>query len=133
MMKLIIHTDGGSRGNPGPAGIGAVLSDESGAVKKEISEYIGKATNNQAEYTALVRALEEARNLGAKEVQIAMDSELIVKQLKQEYKVKNKDLAPLFVKVWNLLSWFEKWSIKHVLREKNKRADELVNHSLDKR
>jgi len=132
-MKLIIHTDGGSRGNPGPAGIGAVLSDESGAVKKEISEYIGKATNNQAEYTALVRALEEARNLGAKEVQIAMDSELIVKQLKQEYKVKNKDLAPLFVKVWNLLSRFEKWSIKHVLREKNKRADELVNHSLDKR
>ncbi|PIP67076.1 MAG: ribonuclease H [Parcubacteria group bacterium CG11_big_fil_rev_8_21_14_0_20_41_14] len=133
MMKLIIHTDGGSRGNPGPAGIGAVLSDESGAVKKEISEYIGKATNNQAEYTALVRALEEARNLGAKEVQIAMDSELIVKQLKQEYKVKNKDLAPLFVKVWNLLSWFEKWSIKHVLREKNKRADELVNDALDKK
>ncbi|OIO49227.1 MAG: hypothetical protein AUJ34_01510 [Parcubacteria group bacterium CG1_02_41_12] len=132
-MKLIIHTDGGSRGNPGPAGIGAVLSDESGAVKKEISEYIGKATNNQAEYTALVRALEEARNLGAKEVQIAMDSELIVKQLKQEYKVKNKDLAPLFVKVWNLLSWFEKWSIKHVLREKNKRADELVNDALDKK
>ena len=132
-MKLIIHTDGGSRGNPGPAGIGAVLSDESGAVKKEISEYIGKATNNQAEYTALVRALEEARNLGAKEVQIAMDSELIVKQLKQEYKVKNKDLAPLFVKVWNLLSRFEKWSIKHVLREKNKRADELVNDALDKK
>ena len=133
MSKLIIHTDGGSRGNPGPAGIGAVFSDERGIVKKEISEYIGKATNNQAEYTALVRALEEAQNLGAKEVQIVMDSELIVKQLKQEYKVKNKDLAAFFAKAWNLLNRFDKWSVKHVPREKNKRADELVNKALDKK
>ena len=129
--KLIIHTDGGSRHNPGPAGIGAVLSDAQGKKVKEVSEYVGKATNNQAEYTALVRALEEAQKLSAKEVQIVMDSELIVKQLKQEYKVKNKDLAPLFVKVWNLLNKFDKWSVKHVKRDKNKRADELVNKALD--
>lgn len=132
-MKLIIHTDGGSRGNPGDAGIGAVLADSSGIVKKEISEHIGKATNNQAEYTALIRALEEAKKYRADSIQIFMDSELIVKQLKQEYKVKNKDLAPLFVKVWNLLNGFDKWSVQHVMREKNKRADELVNKALDKR
>jgi len=132
-MKLIINTDGGSRGNPGPAGIGAVLSDEKGNIAKEISECIGNATNNQAEYKALVCALEEAKKLKADEVNILMDSELIVKQLKQEYKVKNKDLAPLFVKVWNLLNEFSKWSIKHIKRDKNKRADELVNKALDKK
>ncbi|MBU2575833.1 ribonuclease HI family protein [Patescibacteria group bacterium] len=132
-MKLIIHTDGGSRGNPGPAGIGVVLLNSSGKKVKEVSEYIGKATNNQAEYTALVRGLEEAQKLGADDVQIVMDSELIVKQLKQEYKVKNKDLASLFVNAWNLLNQFSKWSVKHVKRNKNKRADELVNQAIDKK
>lgn len=132
-MKYILYTDGGSRGNPGPAGIGAVLFDESNKVIKEISEYIGEATNNQAEYKALIRGLEEVQNFKADEVQIIMDSELIVKQIKQEYKVKNKDLAPLFVKAWNLLNKFSKWSIKHVKRDKNKHADELVNKALDKK
>jgi len=130
-MKLTINTDGGSRGNPGPSGIGAVLVDQKGGILKEISEYIGEGTNNQAEYTALVRALEEAKKLKADEVSIFMDSELIVKQIKQEYKVKNKDLGVLFVKVWNLLQKFAKWDIKHVRREKNKKADELVNKALD--
>jgi len=130
-MKLTINTDGGSRGNPGPSGIGAVLVDQKGGILKEISEYIGEGTNNQAEYTALVRALEEAKKLKADEVSIFMDSELIVKQIKQEYKVKNKDLGVLFVKVRNLLQKFAKWDIKHVRREKNKKADELVNKALD--
>jgi len=131
-MKLVIHTDGGSRGNPGPSGIGVVFSDARGKKVKEISEYIGKATNNQAEYTALVRALEEAKKLKTDEVSIIMDSELIVKQLKQEYKVRDKDLAALFVKAWNLLQGFTSYSVKHVKRDKNKRADELVNQAIDK-
>jgi ribonuclease HI len=132
MKKIIIHTDGGARGNPGPAGIGAVLSDENGEVIKELSKYIGKATNNQAEYQALVLALEEAKNIGAKEIDVFMDSELIVKQMNHEYKVKNKDLAPLFIKVYNLTLSFPKISFKHVRRENNKRADELVNLAIDK-
>jgi len=132
MKKIIIHTDGGARGNPGPAGIGAVLSDENGEVIKELSKYIGKATNNQAEYQALVLALEEAKNIGAKEIDVFMDSELIVKQMNHEYKVKNKDLAPLFIKVYNLTLSFAKVSFKHVRRDSNKRADELVNLAIDK-
>jgi ribonuclease HI len=130
-MKVIINTDGGSRSNPGPSAIGVVLSDKNGNVLKEVSETIGIATNNQAEYSALVRGLQEAKKLKADEVDIMMDSELVVKQIKQEYKVKDKDLAILFVKAWNILQTFEKWSIKHVRREKNERADELVNKALD--
>lgn len=130
-MKLTIYTDGGARGNPGPAGIGVVLIDPKNKIVKEVSEYIGEATNNQAEYQALIRGLEEAKKLGAAEVSVIMDSELVIKQLKQEYKVRDKDLQPLFVKAWNLLHGFKKYSLRHVLRAKNKRADVLVNRAIE--
>ncbi|OJI06357.1 hypothetical protein BK004_04305 [bacterium CG10_46_32] len=132
-MKLTIQTDGGARGNPGPSGIGVVITDEKRTTIKEISEYIGKATNNQAEYIALIRGLEEAKKLGAFEVSIVMDSELIIKQLKGEYKVRDAKLAVLFVKAWNMLQSFSSYSVKHVLRAKNKRADELVNEAIDQK
>jgi len=129
--KLIIHTDGGARNNPGPAGIGAVIYDEKKNIVKEISEYIGEATNNQAEYKAVIRALEEAKKLGADELEFYLDSELVVRQLNREYKVKNKELAPLFMKVYNLSQGFKKISFQHVIRERNKEADALVNKAID--
>lgn len=130
--KLTIFTDGGARGNPGPAGIGVVIKDKAKVIKN-ISEYIGEATNNQAEYTALIRGLEEAKKIGAQEVEVVMDSELVVKQTKREYKVKDKNLGTLFVKVWNLLQGFSNYKIRHVKRAYNKKADELVNNAIDKR
>ena len=131
-MKLTIFTDGGSRGNPGPSGIGVVIKDVSGQTVKKVSEYIGPTTNNQAEYQALARGLEEAKKLGGSELEIIMDSELVVKQVKREYKVRDKNLAPIFLKTWNLLQGFKKYTIHHVLRHKNKQADELVNQAIDK-
>jgi len=130
--KFIIHTDGGARNNPGPAGIGCVLCDEKKSVIKEISEYIGETTNNQAEYRAVLRAIEEAKKLGAEELEFYLDSELIVRQLKREYKVKNKELAPLFVKIYNLSQQFKKITFTHVRREFNKEADRLVNEAIDR-
>ncbi len=135
--KLIIYTDGGARGNPGPAGIGCVIYDPSagsGQVKKvaEVSKFIGKTTNNQAEYKAVIAALEKAKELGAKEVEIYSDSELVTQQLNQKYKIKNKNLAPLFVRIWNLSIGFKKISYKHISRELNKEADRLVNLAIDK-
>lgn len=129
---LIIHTDGGARGNPGPAGIGIYMTTPTGEVVKEIAEYIGETTNNQAEYQALIRGLEEARELGAQTLQIFMDSELIVKQIKREYKVKNKDLAPLFAGVNSLSQQFKNVSVEHVPRAQNKEADRLVNEAIDR-
>ena len=96
MAKIIIHSDGGARGNPGPAGIGAVLNNEKGEVLAEISKYLGETTNNQAEYQALIAGLEKAKELKAEELECYLDSELVVKQLNREYKVKNAELAPLF-------------------------------------
>jgi len=140
--KLIIHTDGGARGNPGPAGIGAVIQAD-GRIVKEIAEYIGETTNNQAEYKAVIRALEEAKKLSTQaalggqgrsqdiELGFYLDSELVVKQLKREYKVKNKELAPLFMKIYNLTQCFKKVSFTHVIRERNKEADALVNKAID--
>lgn len=130
-MKLTIHTDGGARGNPGSAGIGVVITDEKGLVKKEIGEHIGNATNNQAEYCALIRGLEAAHKLGANEVVVVMDSELIIKQIKGEYRVRDKELQTLFVRAWNLLQKFSSYSMRHVMRSKNKEADALVNKALD--
>jgi len=130
--KLKLYTDGGSRGNPGPAGIGAVLFDEKGNVVAEISEYIGETTNNQAEYKALIAGLIEAKELGASELEVFLDSELVVKQLNREYRVKDKDLAPLFVQVYNTSLSFKKVIFKHIFREKNELADKLVNQALDK-
>jgi ribonuclease HI len=130
--KLIIFTDGGARGNPGPAGIGCVILDEQGNAVAEISEYIGETTNNQAEYKALLAGLTKAKDLGAKEIDVFLDSELVVKQMNREYRVKDKDLAPLFVKVYNLTLGFKRIIFKHIRRKKNELADELVNQALDK-
>lgn len=129
MIKATLHTDGGARGNPGPAGIGAVL--KIGEKESLFKRYIGETTNNQAEYQALLLGLREAKEAGATEVECYLDSELVVKQLKREYRVKDKDLAVLFVKVWNLMSEFKKVSFHHVRREQNKLADQLANEAMD--
>jgi ribonuclease HI len=130
--KLIIFTDGGARGNPGPAGIGAVLYDASHNLVAEVSEYLGIATNNQAEYKALIAALKKAIQMGAKELDCYLDSELVVKQLKREYKVKNKELAPLFLEIHNLSISFKNISYTHIPREKNAAADKLANEAMDR-
>ncbi|MDD4901684.1 MAG: ribonuclease HI family protein [Patescibacteria group bacterium] len=131
--KLIIYTDGGARGNPGPAAIGAVLQNEAGETVAEISEYIGETTNNQAEYRAVIAAMEKAKKLGAEELQFFLDSELVVCQLNREYKVRDKGLAPLFMKIYNGSMSFKKVTFKHIRRELNVEADRLVNLALDKR
>lgn len=128
-MKATLHTDGGARGNPGPAGIGAVL--EIGGKQNEFKRYIGETTNNQAEYQALVMGLERAKEHGATEIDCLLDSELVVKQLNREYRVKDKDLAKQFLKVWNLMAEFKKVTFKHIYRENNKIADRLVNEAID--
>jgi ribonuclease HI len=132
MNKLIIFTDGGARGNPGPAGIGAAIYDENKVMVAEISEYLGVTTNNQAEYKALIAAISKAKELGAKELDCYLDSELVVKQLKREYKVKNKDLAPLFLSIHNLSLNFNKISYTHIPRERNSEADRLANEAMDR-
>lgn len=132
MEKIIIHSDGGARGNPGPAGIGAILHSADSKVIAEISKYIGETTNNQAEYQALIAALEKAKELKAQEVDCFLDSELVVKQLNREYKVKNAELAPLFLKVHNLSLSFKKIKFSHVRRELNKEADCLANRAMDR-
>ena len=130
--KLTIYTDGGARGNPGPAGIGAGIFDEKGNTVEEISKYIGQATNNQAEYQALIAGLTKAKELGVEKIEFFLDSELVVKQLNREYRVKDKDLALLFVQAYNLTLGFKKVIFKHIGREKNELADKLVNLALDK-
>jgi len=138
--KIIIHTDGGSRGNPGPAAIGAVIE---GSMKYEVgsreyAEYIGEATNNEAEYRAVIFALKKAKQLLGKEtaaktvLEIRLDSELVGKQLSGEYKILEKELQPLFIEAWNLMRDFGKVVFKIILREENQRADRLVNTELDR-
>lgn len=126
--KAVIYSDGASSGNPGPAGIGAVVIIDD--KKKTISEFIGIATNNVAEYTALLRALEMVKDKGVEEVEIYLDSELIVRQLKGIYKVKNEGLKPLFAKVKKLLEAFGAVEINHVPREMNKEADALSKKAI---
>lgn len=126
MQKITIYTDGGARGNPGPAGIGVHIVG-----KGDYKKYIGKATNNQAEYQAVIFALEKAKIFNAKEIDFYLDSELVVNQLNGLYKVKDKDLGKLFVKIWNLKMEFKKVTFTHVPREKNKEADKLVNQAID--
>jgi phosphoribosylglycinamide formyltransferase-1 len=128
---VTIYVDGGSRGNPGPAAAAFVLKDKKGAQLSAKAFFIGKATNNVAEYTAIIKALEAAKHVGAKEAVIYSDSELLVRQLGGQYKVKSENIAPLFQQAMGLLSEFEKWQIRHILREKNKQADKLVNDALD--
>jgi ribonuclease HI len=130
-MKLTIFADGGSRGNPGPAASGTVLTDERGAVVREIARYIGVTTNNVAEWQGLINGLEAAVELGATEVVIRLDSELVVKQLKGIYRVKHPNMIPLHAKAKTLLRKFERFDIGHVPRKANAAADALVNAALD--
>ena len=128
--KLSIYTDGGARGNPGPAGIGVVIFDGKKKIK-ELKKYIGIATNNVSEYTAVIYALQEALMQKAEEVELNLDSELVVQQLEGEYRVKNANIRPLFEQAMHLISGFKKIKIKHIPREENKEADRLVNKAIN--
>lgn len=130
-MKLEIYTDGGARGNPGPSGCGVVIYDKQSKIVREYTKFLKRATNNQAEYEALILALQKAKALNAKEVDCYLDSQLVVEQLNHRYKVKNSILGSLFIKVWNLSQFFKKINYHHIPREKNKRADKLVNQVID--
>ena len=130
--KIKIFTDGGARGNPGPAAIGIVIKDDNDQILKTYSEYLGETTNNQAEYKALIKGLELAKEFKPKQVICYLDSELVVKQMNQEYKVKDKDLQLLFVKAWNMAVSFKKVEYHHIRRNLNKEADRLLNQELDK-
>ena len=130
-MKGILHADGGARGNPGPAGIGVVLKDGSGEVIGEIAQGIGHATNNVAEYRALIAGLELALAKGITEIEIFLDSELVVSQLKGEWKIKKDTLRTLAVQARRLMNRFESSSITHVPREHNADADKLANQGMD--
>ena len=137
MKKLIIFTDGGSRGNPGPSAVGVVICNEKLQPIKKYSEYLGKATNNEAEYQAALFAMEKIKALFGKkiaknsEIEIRSDSEFLVKQLKGEYKVLEPKIQALFLKAWNLRLDFKKVKFKFIRREKNQQADEMVNQALD--
>ncbi len=131
MPRLTINVDGGARGNPGPAAIGVVVRDADGEVLEERGERIGRATNNVAEYRALLLGIERAAALGADELELVGDSELVVKQLKGEYKVKDATMRELNAEVKAALRDFESWSIRHVRRAENADADRLVNQALD--
>lgn len=130
-MKLVVNVDGGARGNPGPAAIGAVVRDVDGEVLEERGERIDKATNNVAEYRAVLLGIERAAALGASELELVGDSELIVRQVKGEYKVKDATMRKLHGEVKRALQPFDRWSIRHVRREQNTEADRLVNAVLD--
>jgi ribonuclease HI len=130
-LRLVVHVDGGARGNPGPAAVGVVVSTPEGDVLDEVGEPIGVATNNVAEYRGLLRGLERARALGATEVDIVNDSELVARQLTGAYKVKHTAMKPLHAEAMAALRGFDRWGIRSVPRAENARADELVNQALD--
>jgi len=130
-MKLTIFTDGGARGNPGPAAAGIVIKDESGKKLDAFGTYLGEQTNNYAEYSALIAGLKRAAELNGKEIECMLDSELIVNQMKGLYKVKEPTLQKLFVQAYNASTKFKKIVYHHIPREKNKEADKLVNDTLD--
>ena len=131
MTRLGVNFDGGSRGNPGPAGIGVVVRDGEGNVLEELGERIGEATNNVAEYKALLRGIELAAAHGATELELVGDSQLVVRQVEGRYKVKNAGIRPLHAEVKQALAGFDSWSIRHVRRAENGDADRLVNEALD--
>jgi ribonuclease HI len=135
MKKIIIYTDGGARGNPGPAGIGVVICDgvDENKVLATHKKYIGETTNNQAEYRAVVLGLEEAKKMAATEVAVRLDSELVCQQINGEFKLKNKDFQDSFIKIWNLRQSFKKITFQYIPREKNRLADKLVNQAIDQR
>jgi ribonuclease HI len=130
-MKVIVHVDGGARGNPGPAAAASVVADLGGEVLDEHARLLGEVTNNVAEYRALLLGLERARALGATEVEVVNDSELIAKQVKGIYKVKHAAMHPLHLEAMAALRQFERWSIRSVPRARNAHADALVNAALD--
>ncbi len=135
--KVIVYTDGGSRGNPGEAALGVVIMDEKENIIKEYGERLGVKTNNEAEYSAIISALKKVKAMFGKEkakkieVDMRMDSELAMKQLTGQYKIESEKIIPLFVDVWNLRLDFAKVTFSHVPREKNKEADKMVNEALD--
>jgi ribonuclease HI len=130
-LKLVLHVDGGARGNPGPAAIGIVIANADGQLIDELAEVIGPATNNVAEYRAVLRGAERARELGATEIEIIGDSELIARQLTGAYKVKHPAMRPLYDQAIAALKAFDRWRIRTVPRAENARADALVNAALD--
>ena len=136
-QKLIIYTDGGSRGNPGPAALGVVIQDTSGKLIKEYGEALGVRTNNEAEYEAVIFALKKVKALFGKDktktmtLEVRMDSELVMKQLTGKYKIEEEKLFPLFIKIWNLKIDFGAITFTHIPREKNRDADRMVNIALD--
>ena len=131
MSLAIVNVDGGARGNPGPAAIGVVVRDGDGAVLEERGEKIGEATNNVAEYRALLKGIELAAAHGASELELIGDSELVVRQVEGRYKVKNAGMKALHAEVKKALAGFDSWSIRHVRRAENADADRLVNEALD--
>jgi len=138
MRKIIIYTDGGSRGNPGPSAIGVVFCNEKGEIFKKYSQYLGENfTNNEAEYQAVIFAFKKFKSLFGKklaknsEIELRSDSELLIKQLRGEYKILEPKIQPLFIAVWNLKLDFKKVKFNFISREKNKEADRLVNEALD--
>ena len=131
MGSVTVNVDGGARGNPGPAAIGVVVRDEDGAVLEELGETIGRATNNVAEYRALLRGIQLAAAHGAGELELIGDSELVVRQVEGRYKVKNAGMKELHAEVKRALAGFDSWSIRHVRRAENADADRLVNEALD--
>ena len=132
--RLLIHTDGAARGNPGPAGLGAVLRDAAtGAVVAELARYLGTRTNNYAEWTAVEDALREALRLGATHVDLRLDSELVARQISGRYRVKHPDLKPMHASVMAMLAQFGSYTVGHVPRELNKDADRLSNVAIDER
>lgn len=132
-VHLTLQFDGGSRGNPGPAGIGVTLADTSGRVVYELGEFLGSCTNNVAEYTALIRGLAAAAAMGATRLTVRADSQLVVRQMMGQYKVKNPGLIPLFREAVGLADRIGKVEFGHVYRESNARADELANMAMDRR
>jgi len=131
MSRVTVNVDGGARGNPGPAAIGVVLRNGDGNVLEEVGETIGEATNNVAEYRALLRGIELAAGHGAEELELIGDSELVVRQVEGRYKVKNAGMKELHAEVRQALEGFDSWSIRHVRRAENADADRLVNEALD--
>jgi ribonuclease HI len=129
--QLVVNVDGGARGNPGPAANAVVQATPDGEVIERRGEAIGRATNNVAEYRAMLLGIERAQALGASEVELIGDSQLVVRQVKGEYRVKDEGLRPLHAEVRAALDSFDRWSIRHVRREHNAEADRLVNETLD--
>jgi ribonuclease HI len=130
-LKVIAYADGASRGNPGPSALGAIVYDEAGRELHRASRALGRGTNNQAEYRAAIAALEAALGLGASEVELRMDSELVVRQLSGRYRVKNPGLIPLHKRILDLRTRFRRVEVRHIPRAQNKVADALANQALD--